>query len=190
MSFQAFVVGDEGVSQTSLQADLEEAVAPFVTTSVDDREAFTSMLTQQVDIMLGILYGLLALAVIISILGIVNTLGLSVVERRREIGMLRAVGMLRSQVRKAIYVESVLISVYGALIGLALGLGFGYLFVRSLVDDGLDITVVPWGQALLFLVDRGRRRCAGGAVAGAPGSAYPSAGGDRGRVSGAGDGCA
>ena len=152
MSFQAFVVGEEGVSSSSLQADLEEAVAPFLTTSVDDREAFTAMLTQQVDIMLGILYGLLALAVIISILGIVNTLGLSVVERRREIGMLRAVGMLRSQVRKAIYVESVLISVYGAMIGLALGLGFGYLFVKSLADDGLDITVVPWGQALLFLV--------------------------------------
>ncbi len=66
--------------------------------------------------------------------------------------MLRAVGMLRSQVRKAIYVESVLISVYGALIGLGLGLGFGYLFTRTLADDGLKITVMPWGQSVLFLV--------------------------------------
>ena len=150
--FQAFVVGDDGVDQTQLRDDLREAVAPYVTTTVDDLEAFTSSLTSQVDILLGILYGLLALAVVISILGIVNTLGLSVVERRREIGMLRAVGMLRSQVRRVIYVESVLISVYGALLGLVVGLVFGYLFARSLVPDGLDITVVPWGQVALFLV--------------------------------------
>ena len=150
--FQAFVVGDDGVDQGQLRDDLREAVAPFVTTTVDDLEAFTASLTSQVDILLGILYGLLALAVVISILGIVNTLGLSVVERRREIGMLRAVGMLRSQVRRVIYVESVLISVYGALLGLVVGLVFGYLFARSLVPDGLDITVVPWGQVALFLV--------------------------------------
>ncbi len=150
--FQAFVVGDDGVDQAQLRDDLREAVAPYVTTTVDDLEAFTSSLTSQVDILLGILYGLLALAVVISILGIVNTLGLSVVERRREIGMLRAVGMLRSQVRRVIYVESVLISVYGALLGLVVGLVFGYLFARSLVPDGLDITVVPWGQVALFLV--------------------------------------
>jgi putative ABC transport system permease protein len=150
--FQVFVVGSDGVDQAQLQDDLREAVAPYVTTTVDDLEAFTAALTSQVDILLGILYGLLALAVVISILGIVNTLGLSVVERRREIGMLRAVGMLRSQVRKVIYVESVLISVYGALLGLVVGLVFGYLFARSLVPDGLDITVVPWGQVALFLV--------------------------------------
>ena len=150
--FQAFVVGEDGVDQAQLRDDLREAVAPYVTTTVDDLEAFTSSLTSQVDILLGILYGLLALAVVISILGIVNTLGLSVVERRREIGMLRAVGMLRSQVRRVIYVESVLISVYGALLGLVVGLVFGYLFARSLVPDGLDITVVPWGQVALFLV--------------------------------------
>jgi putative ABC transport system permease protein len=149
---QVFVVGADGADGNELRADLREAVAPYVTTTVDDLETFTSSLTSQVDILLGILYGLLALAVVISILGIVNTLGLSVVERRREIGMLRAVGMLRSQVRRAIYVESVLISVYGALIGLVVGLAFGYLFARSLVPDGLDITVVPWGQVGLFLV--------------------------------------
>ncbi len=148
---QTFVV-DTGNAGTALQDDLEAAVAPFRIATVDDREGFTAGLMQQVDILLGVLYGLLALAVVISVLGIVNTLGLSVVERRREIGMLRAVGMLRSQVRRALYVESVLISVYGALVGLALGVGFGYLFARGLVDDGLTVTVVPWVQALLFLV--------------------------------------
>ncbi len=150
-TLQTFVMED-GAGTASLEAELDDAVAPFHIVTVDDREAFTAGLTRQVDIMLGVLYGLLALAVVISVLGIVNTLGLSVVERRREIGMLRAVGMLRSQVRGALYVESVLISVYGALIGLALGLGFGYLFARGLVDDGLTITAVPWLQALAFLV--------------------------------------
>lgn len=150
--FQVFVVAADGAAPGPLRAGLEDALAPYVTVTVSDVEQFTDTLSSQVDIMLGILYGLLALAVVISVLGIVNTLGLSVVERRREIGVLRAVGMQRGQVRTAIYVESVLISVYGAILGLVVGLVFGYLFARSLADDGLDITVVPWGQALAFLV--------------------------------------
>lgn len=152
LSAAMFVVGDPGVDQAQLEDDVEEAVAPFKVITVDDREAFSASLSAQVDILLGILYGLIALAVLISILGIVNTLGLSVVERRREIGMLRAVGMMRSQVRQAIYVESVLISVYGAVLGLLVGVLFGWLFTKSLADDGLAIAVIPWGQALLFLV--------------------------------------
>lgn len=150
--FQVFVVADDGADLGALRTALEDALAPYVTVTVSDVGQFTDTLSSQVDTLLGILYGLLALAVVISILGIVNTLGLSVVERRREIGMLRAVGMQRGQVRTAIYVESVLISVYGAVLGLVVGLVFGYLFARSLADDGLDITVVPWGQALAFLV--------------------------------------
>jgi len=152
LSAGMFVVGDEGVDQAQLGDDVEAAVEPFKVITVDDRESFSASLSQQVDVLLGILYGLIALAVVISVLGIVNTLGLSVVERRREIGMLRAVGMMRSQVRRAIYVESVLISVYGAVLGLLVGVLFGWLFTKSLADDGLEIAVVPWGQALLFLV--------------------------------------
>lgn len=150
--FQVFVVADDGADLGALRSDLEDVLQPYVTVTVSDVGQFTDSLSSQVDILLGILYGLLALAVVISILGIVNTLGLSVVERRREIGMLRAVGMQRRQVRTAIYVESVLISVYGAVLGLVVGLVFGYLFARSLAEDGLDITVIPWGQALAFLV--------------------------------------
>lgn len=153
--FQVFVVADDGADLGALRSDLEDVLQPYVTVTVSDVGEFTDSLSSQVDILLGILYGLLTLAVVISILGIVNTLGLSVVERRREIGMLRAVGMQRMQVRTAIYVESVLISVYGAVLGLVVGLVFGYLFARSLAEDGLDITVIPWGQALAFLVVAG-----------------------------------
>jgi putative ABC transport system permease protein len=73
------------------------------------------------------------------------------VERRREIGMLRAVGMLRGQVRRTVYVESLLIAVFGAVLGLALGLTFGALFTHRLRDQGLSVVTVPWGQAALFL---------------------------------------
>jgi putative ABC transport system permease protein len=82
----------------------------------------------------------------------VNTLALSVVERRREIGMLRAVGMQRAQVRRTIYLESALIAVFGAVLGLTIGLVFGSLFTRSLRGQGLGELSVPWSQAVLFLV--------------------------------------
>jgi putative ABC transport system permease protein len=104
---------------------------------------------------LGLLYGLLGLAIVIAILGIINTLALSVVERRREIGMLRAVGMQRKQVRRTIYLESLLIAVFGAVLGLVLGLSYGSLFTRTLRSQGLDKLSVPWGQAVAFLVVAG-----------------------------------
>ena len=107
---------------------------------------------KQVNQLLAIIFALLALAVIIAVLGIINTLALSVVERRREIGMLRAVGMQRPQVRRTIYLESLLISVFGAVLGLGLGIGFGSLFTRSLASQGLDRVSVPWSQTALFLV--------------------------------------
>jgi putative ABC transport system permease protein len=82
----------------------------------------------------------------------VNTQALSVVERRREIGMLRAVAMQRKQVRRTIYLESLLIAVFGAVLGVALGMTFGALFTRTLHGEGLDTLSLPWSQAVLFLV--------------------------------------
>ncbi len=117
-----------------------------------DREEFKGQQASQINELLGLLYGLLGLAIVIAITGIVNTLALSVVERRREIGMLRAVRMLRGQLRRTIYVESLLIAVFGAVLGLAIGLTFGALFTRRLRDQGLQVLSIPWGQAVTFLV--------------------------------------
>ena len=89
---------------------------------IQTRDEFKGSQAKAINQLLAILYALLALAIVIAILGIINTLALSVVERRREIGMLRAVGMLRAQVRRAIYLESTLIAVFGAIVGVALGL--------------------------------------------------------------------
>jgi putative ABC transport system permease protein len=141
-----------GTDLTSLRAGLERATDQFLVIQVENRSEFKGSVARQIDQLLGLLYGLLGLAIIIAILGIINTLALSVVERRREIGMLRAVGMKRGQVRRTIYLESALIALFGAVVGVALGLVFGSLFVHTLRDSGLDQISVPWGQAVLFLV--------------------------------------
>lgn len=144
-----------GSDPESVRAGLEAATKEYVIVQVLDREQFKGEQAQQIDTLLAILYGLLALAVVIAILGIVNTLALSVVERRREIGMLRAVGMQRAQVRRTIYLESLLIAVFGAIVGVILGLAFGWAFVRTLADQGLDIISVPWSQVIGMLVASG-----------------------------------
>jgi putative ABC transport system permease protein len=141
-----------GTDLSTLRTQLEQATDSSLVVKVQDREQFKGTQASQIDNLLAILYGLLALAIVIAVLGIVNTLALSVVERRREIGMLRAVGMLRPQVRRTIYLESALIAVFGAVVGLALGLTFGALFVRTLRDQGLDQIAIPYGQSLLMLV--------------------------------------
>ncbi|MGA9873709.1 MAG: FtsX-like permease family protein, partial [Rhodococcus sp. (in: high G+C Gram-positive bacteria)] len=141
-----------GTDPVTLRTDLEAATKPFVVVQVQDREEFKGAQGQQIDTLLAVLYGLLALAVVIAILGIINTLALSVVERRREIGMLRAVGMQRAQVRRTIYLESLLIALFGAIVGLALGVAFGWGFVRTLRDEGLGTLTIPWGQMTAMLV--------------------------------------
>lgn len=144
-----------GADQAVMATDLAAATDPFIVVQVQDREQFKGAQGQQIDMLLSVLYGLLALAIVIAILGIVNTLALSVVERRREIGMLRAVGMQRAQVRRTIYLESVLIAVFGALVGVLLGVVFGWGFVRTLADQGLNQISVPWGQVTAMLIGSG-----------------------------------
>ncbi|WP_433200231.1 ABC transporter permease [Nocardia sp. CA-107356] len=147
-----FVKAKPGADLTQMRTDLEHATEQFVVVQVLDREDFKGAQGKQINTLLAILYGLLALAVVIAILGIVNTLALSVVERRREIGMLRAVGMQRAQVRRTIYLESMLIAVFGAIVGMLLGLGLGVGFLRTLRDFGLDEIAIPWNQLVLVLI--------------------------------------
>ncbi len=156
-----------GTDLDVLRSDLEASTKPFVVVQVQDREQFKGSQSQQIDTLLAVLYGLLALAVVIAILGIINTLALSVVERRREIGMLRAVGMQRAQVRRTIYLESLLIALFGAIVGLVLGIVFGWGFVRTLRDEGLGVMTVPWGQVIGMLI--------GSAIVGVGAALWPAA---------------
>ena len=102
--------------------------------------------------LLQFLYVLLAMCLIISLIGIVNTLALSVFERTREIGMLRAVGMTRRQLRRVIRYESTITAIIGGLLGIVVGLLFGWIVAQGLADQGL-VFVVPYSQ-LLHVPDR------------------------------------
>jgi putative ABC transport system permease protein len=141
-----------GTSLASLRAGLQNATDPYLVVKVQNRQEFKGDRATAINQLLGILYALLGLAIVIAILGIINTLALSVVERRREIGMLRAVGMLRAQLRRTIYLESTLIALFGAVLGLSLGLTFGALFVHTLRGEGLTQIAIPFGQSAVMLV--------------------------------------
>jgi putative ABC transport system permease protein len=149
------VLAAPGTNLDTLQTNLQNAVDPFYIAQVQTRDQFKGQQADQINGLLNVLYGLLGLAIVISILGIINTLALSVVERRREIGMLRAIGALRKQVRRAIQLESLLIAIFGALLGLVLGITFGALFTHTLRSQGLTEISIPWTQDVVFLIVAG-----------------------------------
>jgi putative ABC transport system permease protein len=137
------------VSQVQPQVDALLADSPEVT--VNDRQAFIDQQTSGVDMVLTMIQVLLALAILIAVLGIVNTLALSVLERTRELGLLRAIGLRRAQTMRMITVEAVVISVFGALLGVGVGSGLGAAVVEALRDEGFNALVFPWGQMGLYV---------------------------------------
>lgn len=149
-----YVSAAEGASAAEvedLRAALTTAVEPFLVVTVLDREETASAFADQVNQVLVILYALLALSIVIALLGIVNTLALSIIERTREIGLLRAVGLGRLQLAGVIAIESVLTAVYGTVLGVATGIGIGAALPGVLADEGLSTLAVPWGQVLAIL---------------------------------------
>jgi putative ABC transport system permease protein len=128
------------------------ALARHPNFQVQTRSEFEKASAASVNQTLGLAYGLLALAVIIALVGIVNTLMLSVFERTHEIGLLRAVGMSRRQVRTMIRSEAVILSIFGAIIGIVVGTGLGIALVASLRQQGITDTVVPGSSLVVFLV--------------------------------------
>ncbi|HEU4910563.1 MAG TPA: FtsX-like permease family protein [Actinomycetes bacterium] len=140
------------VSEEAALAAVERASEAYAGVSVLDRDGFKEEQSAWLDGMLGLVYALLALAIIIALLGIANTLALSIFERTREIGLLRAVGMTRSQLRSAIRWESVIIALQGTLLGLVIGLFFGWALIRALEDEGLTVFRVPYGSLAVIVV--------------------------------------
>jgi len=98
-----------------------------------------------------VLIAILTLSELIAILGIINTLALSVYERTRELGLLRVVGMSRRQMRRMVRWESVVIAVLGGIVGLALGLLWGWAFAGALQEQGITVFRIPWVEVLLFV---------------------------------------
>jgi putative ABC transport system permease protein len=140
-----------GVSSTALKAEVKTALAGFPTQTVRTEADYDAFMKKQVNQILIMLYALLAMSVTISIFGIVNTLVLSVYERTREIGMLRAIGTSRRQMRRIVRYESVITSVIGGVLGTAVGVLFGYVITNQFGDQGLVFSV-PFGQLVVFLV--------------------------------------
>jgi putative ABC transport system permease protein len=135
-----------------VDAAVTRALAPFPTVQVQTRAQFQQSEISSVNQLLGLVYALLALAVLIALIGIVNTLMLSVLERTREIGLLRAVGMRRSQVRAMIRSEAVILATFGAVIGIVIGTLMGLALVSSLRQQGITDTSVPWLRLVEFLI--------------------------------------
>jgi putative ABC transport system permease protein len=131
---------------------LNRALAGYPNLSVQSRAQFERSQQASVNQLLGLVYVLLALAVVIALIGIVNTLMLSVFERAREIGLLRAVGMGRRQVQAMIRSESVIVAVFGALVGMIVGTGLGIVLASSLRENGVTTIAVPVPSLLAFLV--------------------------------------
>ncbi|MDU0479187.1 FtsX-like permease family protein [Staphylococcus chromogenes] len=152
ISIKAIYVKSDSGQTADMREKLEDAVAQHLVVAVKDKNEFIGQTTSVINQMLTILYALLALSVIVAILGIVNTLALSVIERRQEVGMLRAVGTQRGQIRTMIYIESAVIAFYGALLGAVVGLGLGWAFIHVLQGNGMDKVVIPWVQVALMLL--------------------------------------
>ena len=140
---QVYVKKAPGVTTAAALAAVEQVAKEYPGIKVLDQEGFKAQQGQQVDTVLGLVYALLTLAIIIALLGIGNTLALSIFERTRELGLLRAVGMTRAQLRQTIRWESVLIALQGTVLGLVIGIFFGWALVTALADQGIDQFTIP-----------------------------------------------
>ena len=144
-----------GVTQPRARAAADRVGERFPNVKVEDQAQFRASQAAQINQLLGLITALLGLAIWIAVIGIVNTLALSIYERTREIGLLRAVGMIRRQVKAMIRWESVIIAVFGALLGTAVGVFFGWAMVQALSDQGISELAIPGGQLVIYLVIAG-----------------------------------
>jgi putative ABC transport system permease protein len=141
-----------GVSVDALRSAVESVTATLPSAEVWDRGELADSATSQIDTAMAFINVLLLLSIAIAVLGIVNTLALSVIDRTRELGLLRAVGLSRGQTRRMITTEAVIVAVFGALLGIAVGVGFGIALQRGLQDQGITVLAIPYGRLSLFVL--------------------------------------
>ena len=142
-----------GVSETEGAVAVDAVASQYGAADAQTRQEFVASASGEVDVMLTIVYVLLFLAIVIALMGIANTLSLSIHERTRELGLLRAVGQTRSQLRSMVRWESVIVSIFGTSLGMALGVFLGWGLVRAVgAEEGLEGFSVPVGQLVIILV--------------------------------------
>ncbi len=150
--YQVYVKKAPDAGSAATQKALEQVTSAYPGTKVLDQGGLKDQLTKPIDQLLALVYALLLLAIVIALLGIGNTLALSIFERTREVGLLRAVGMTRGQLRSAIRWESVIIALQGTVLGLIIGLFFGWALVRALNDQGITTFAVPLSTLVAVVV--------------------------------------
>ncbi|MCU1497820.1 MAG: ABC-type transport system, involved in lipoprotein release, permease component, partial [Acidimicrobiales bacterium] len=150
-----FLVGlkvKDGTSVEAMRPALKAELKQFPTMRVQDRDQFTGSLVAQIKLLLNVIYVLLALSIIIALIGIANTLSQSINERTRELGLLRAMGMTRAQLRSTVRWEAVIVALMGTGLGVILGLGLSWILVKGLASQGIDTFSVPTTGLVLEVV--------------------------------------
>jgi putative ABC transport system permease protein len=146
------IAAEEGADLAAVQADLEEALTPYPNVEVQDQAAFRDKYAGFLNQVLNLVTALLLFAVIIALFGVMNTLYLSIHERTRELGLLRAVGLTRRQTRSMVRREAGIIAVMGALFGVVVGIAFGWALQRALVPRGFTELGIPGGQLTVYVI--------------------------------------
>jgi putative ABC transport system permease protein len=150
---QGYVNLADGADPAAVTADIEQIMSDYPLVTVGDRSSLLAQFTGFIDVALGIVSILLGVAIVIALLGILNTLLLSIYERTRELGMLRAIGLGRRGVTRMIGTESVVMAVFGCLLGIALGVGLGAAIAGALIDrDFISTISIPWLNLAAFVV--------------------------------------
>ncbi|MGH3496388.1 MAG: ABC transporter permease [Nocardioidaceae bacterium] len=147
-----YVTRAPGASAAAVTAGINGVIKDLPTVTLKDQKQFADQQKAGVNQVLYLIYALLGLAIVIAILGIVNTLALSVIERTREVGLLRAVGMSRRQLRRMVRLESVAIAVLGAVLGVVMGVAFGVALQQTLASQGIAVLSIPVAQLIVFVV--------------------------------------
>jgi len=166
LDFQIYVKVAPGVTPAAGRSAVEGVIAHYPNATLMDQAQFKANQSAQVDQMLNLVYGLLALALLIALIGIANTLALSVYERTHELGLLRAVGMTRRQLRATVRAESLVISLLGALEGLVVGTLLGWAMVAALRSSGITSLSIPFTRLVAVALLAGVAGIAAGAAPG------------------------
>jgi putative ABC transport system permease protein len=149
---QLYVATRDGVDTDAARQAIDAAVGDWPGAEVQDQAQYKQAITDETDKVLNLVYALLALAIVIAVLGIANTLALSVHERTREIGLLRAIGMTRVQVRATVRWESLIIALFGTGLGLVLAVGSAWTVVRASAAEDLGALSVPFQRLVVIAV--------------------------------------
>ena len=163
---QVYGTVEPGEDVATVLTRIEEAVSGTPSLEVLDRDGFIGSIVDQIAIFVNVVVGLLFLSIIIALIGVANTLSLSISERVRELGLLRAVGMDRQQLKRSIRWEAVIIALLGTVVGVSLAVFLAWAILQVLASSGLTVFVVPIGTMVALLV--------GGAVVGTVAAIFPA----------------